>query len=253
MRTATVFFSLLVLLALSTTVYGQVDESLVLYLSFDEGAGGTAGDSSLYGFDGKITGAKWVNGKFGEALEFNGVGDFVVPDNPNLLLPDAGTLMAWANISTESGHASWPRIMIKANTNGGTDGYDFLFDRENAYAIRFCIGGVCTSYEAVETDSWHHVAVTYDGKTILVYLDGENVGEGAQAAAAIDTTGSDLQIGNGIAADRAYNGILDEIRIWSRALSEDEIEWNMNKGANEILSVEPRSKLASTWAEIKEK
>lgn len=240
-------FSLIPLLA-----YGAIDKTMVLALSFDDIIGNIAKDSSMYGLDAKVNGPKSVDGKFGKALEFNGSTDFVqVPDNPNLLLLDGGTLMVWAYIKTSSGHASWPRIMIKSNTNGGTNGYDFLFDRANGYAVRFCIGGACNSYTPVPTDSWHHIAVTFDGKEINVYVDGAKTGNLAQPGAAINTTGSPLNIGNGVAVDRPFQGMYDEIRIFDRALKQDEIKYQMARGIRDIVSVEHQYKLITTWSVIK--
>jgi hypothetical protein len=255
MKITGIFLSILVFLICSVIGYGAADETLVLALSFDDGQGNVAKDSSQYRFDGKISGGtKWVDGKFGKALEFDGDQGMVeVADEKELLLLDGGTLMAWVFIKTEKGHASWPRIAIKANTNGGTHGYDFLFDRANNYATRFCIGGVCNSYQPVETENWHHVAVTFDGKNIFVYTDGKEVGKGAQTGPAIDTSGSPLHIGNGVAIDRAFYGILDELRIWSRPLKKDEINWHKEWSSKEIFAVDVYSRTTTTWAEIKRK
>ena len=253
MRISGIFLSILMLLAWWTIGYGQVDETMVLCLSFDEGQGNVAKDSSQHGNDGKVEGAKWVDGKFGKALEFDGAGGnvVVVPDSPELLLLDGGTLMAWSYIMTEAGHASWPRIMIKAPDNGGTSaGYDFLFDRAAGYAVRFCVVA-CESHFPMETDSWHHVAVTFDNNTIKVYADGEQVGEIGQIGPVVDSSGFDLHIGNGAAFDRPYHGMHDEIRIFSRPLDRDEIRWQMERGTQEIVAVEPYAKAAITWAEVK--
>jgi len=252
MKITILLISALMILAWSLVAYGEIDKTMVLALSFDDISGNVTADSSLYGLNGKVNGPKLVVGKYGKALEFNGTTDFVqVDDDPNLLLLNGGTLMVWAFIKTTSGDASWPRIMIKSNINGGTNGYDFLFDRALGYAVRFCVGGACASYTAFATDSWHHVAVTFDGKEILVYVDGEKTGNLAQPGAAIDTKGSPLNIGNGVAVDRAYQGMLDEVRIWNRALKQDEIKFQMAKGTRDIIAVEPRLKLVGTWSAIK--
>jgi len=243
----------LILILWSVTAYGQPDPTMVLALSFDEIQGGMAKDSSSFGMDGDVNGAKSVAGKFGNGLEFDGAGvdAVVVADDPELLLLEGGTLMAWAFIMTEAGHADWNRIMIKAPDNGGTaGGYDFLFDRNLGYSIRFCVVA-CASHFPMESDSWHHVAVTFDGNTITIYADGENVSETPQPGPTIDSTGFDLHIGNGAAFDRAYNGILDEVRIWNRALDGDEIKEQMESSTMDIVAVEPVSKLATTWADIK--
>ena len=252
MKITILLISTLMVFVWSLVAYGEIDKTMVLALSFDDISGNVTADSSLYGLNGKVNGPKLAVGKYGKALEFNGTTDFVqVDDNPNLLLPGGGTLMVWAFIKTTSGNASWPRIMIKSNTNGGTNGYDFLFDRALSYSVRFCVGGACNSYTAVATDSWHHVAVTFDGKEILIYVDGEKTGNLAQPGAAIDTKGSPLNIGNGIAADRAYQGLLDEVRIWNRALKQDEIKFQMARGTRDIIAVDPRLKLVGTWSAIK--
>jgi hypothetical protein len=253
MKITGIFLSVLTLLIWSATGYGAIDESMVLCLSFDEGQGNVAKDSSQYGNDGSAEGTQWVAGKFGKALEFDGDGGdiVIVPDAPELLLLEGGTLMAWSYIMTESGHASWPRIIIKSADNGGTtNGYDFLFDRAGGYSIRFCVVA-CQSHFPMETDSWHHVAVAFDGSTIRVYADGENVSEIAQPGPTVDSTGFDLHIGNGAAADRPYHGIHDEIRVFDRPLEGEEIQWHMARGTREVVAVEPRSKLAITWADIK--
>lgn len=254
MKITMIVMSISMVFVLALSAYGEIDKTMVLALSFDSISGGFTPDSSFYGQKAKVNGAVLSAGKFGKALEFDGTDDIVtVEDNPNLLLLSGGTLMVWAFIKTDSGHASWPRIMIKSNTNGGTNGYDFLFDRALSYSIRFCVGGACNSYVATKTNEWHHIAVTFDGRNILIYQDGEEVGKLAQPGAAIDTSGSPLNIGNGIAADRAFQGLLDEVRIWNRPLTKDEVRFQMQRGINEILAVESYSKLAVTWSFIRNK
>lgn len=252
MKVNFVMFIIVLVFVCSTAVYGAIDKTMVLCLSFDEGSGNTAKDSSTYNNDGKIEGAKWVNGKFGRALEFDGgTNQVVVADSKSLLALNGGTLMAWVNIYTESGHASWPRMVIKSTINGGTEGYDLLLDRALSYSIRFCVGGECNSYVPVETKVWQHITVTYDNKMIYAFLDGKQIGEKAQLGPAKDTTGSKLVIGNGVAADRAYHGAIDEVRMFDRPLDENEIKYQMNRSTRDIIAVEPISKLATTWAEIK--
>jgi hypothetical protein len=251
MKIAKMFLSILMFLVWSSIGYGQ-DVKPVLALSFDDGQGNVARDSSENGFHGKVDGAKWVKGKFGKALEFDGVDDFVeVDDAPELRLLKGGTLMAWAFIKGEKGHPSWPRILIKSNTNGGTQGYDLLFDRANGYSVRFCVGGACNSYFPLELKKWYHVAATFDGKKIRIYVNGDEVGEQAQPGPSIDTAGLVMRIGNSPNGPRQFHGILDEIRIFPTALTKDDIVWHMERGAREVFPVDSRGKVTTTWAEIK--
>ena len=252
MRITGIFLSVLVLLALTTISYAQ-DESLVLALSFDEGQGGVAGDSSQYGFNGVINGPQWVNGKFGKALGFDGVDDLVeVADAPELRLMDGGTVMAWVNI-LGGGHASWPRLIHKSNTTGGTGpGYEILFDRGLGDAVRVCLGGECQSYVALDQETWYHVAMTFDGAMVKVYVNGEPGGEYAQLGPTIDSTDLSVFVGNSFNGERQFEGTIDEVRIWSSILSADEIIAQMDMATDEVLaSVAPHSKLAATWGQIK--
>ncbi|MBT5535247.1 LamG domain-containing protein, partial [Candidatus Poribacteria bacterium] len=159
--------------------------------------------------------------------------------------------MVWSFIETEAGHGSWPRIIIKASSNGGTTGMDLLFDRGLDYGIRFCIVDCDTIFSPVPTDTWVHVAVTYDGSDIVAYLDGEEVGTVPQRGAPLDTTGLDLHIGSGSAFDRPFDGKHDEVRIWDIALDAETVAWHMDTSSIEFLAVQPGGKSATTWAAVK--
>ncbi|MCX6013468.1 MAG: hypothetical protein NTV30_08710, partial [Chloroflexi bacterium] len=63
---------------------------------FDEGSGNKVKDSSKNGNDGKLTGTKWVDGKFGKALDFNGSSDYVeIPDSDSLDVTNSIAIVAW--------------------------------------------------------------------------------------------------------------------------------------------------------------
>jgi hypothetical protein len=252
MKIACILSSILLLLVFTTVAYGQ-DGSLVLALSFDEGQGEVAFDSSQYGFDGMIMGPQWVDGRFGSAMGFDGVDDFVeIADAPELRLLDGGTVMAWAYIMG-GGHGSWPRLIHKSNTTGGTGpGYEILFDRANGDAVRACLGGECQSYVPLDRETWYHIALTFDGTTIRVYVDGEPSGENVQLGPTIDSPDLSVIVGNSFNGERQFEGTIDEVRIWSRILDVGEIRSQMEMATNDVISsVEPHSKLASTWSHIK--
>ncbi|MBM3236363.1 hypothetical protein FJZ31_08700 [Candidatus Poribacteria bacterium] len=91
-----------------------LDDNVVLYLPFDEGKGQVAKDQSNLGNDGEIRNAKWVEGKYGSALEFNGKDAEVrVPDNKSFDLT-AITLEVWYNPGDEGVGAGWRVIINKA-------------------------------------------------------------------------------------------------------------------------------------------
>lgn len=252
MKIAGIFSSILLLLVCVTTVYGQ-DASLVLALSLDEGQGVVAADSSKYASKGDIKGPVWVNGKFGKALSFDGVDDFVsVADASELRILKGGTIMAWTYILA-GGHASWPRLIHKSNTTGGTGpGYEILFDRALSDSVRVCLGGECQTYTPTKRETWHHIAMTFDGAIVRVYVDGGTAAEKPQLAPMIDSPDMALILGNSFNAQRQFQGYIDEVRIWSRVLDINEINMQMNMKTSDVVSsVASHSKLTTTWAKIK--
>jgi len=252
MKILGILFSILMLLALTTVTYAQ-DKTLVLALSFDEGQGNVAGDSSQYKFNAAIKGPIWVNGKYGKALSFDGVDDTVeVADAPELRLLKGGTVMAWVYI-LGGGHASWPRLIHKSNTTGGTGpGYEILFDRALSDSVRVCLGGECQTYTPTKRETWHHIALTFDGKAVKVYVDGGAAAEKPQLGPVIDNSAMALVLGNSFNAQRQFQGNIDEVRIWARVMSIDEIKAQMNMTTNNVItSVAPHLKLSTVWAKVK--
>ncbi|MGB9594695.1 MAG: LamG domain-containing protein [Candidatus Poribacteria bacterium] len=252
----TFILSLVLVFTLYATVTYGLDESLVLALAFDENQGNESKDFSKYGFKATIEGPKWGVGKFGKALEFDGLDDFVkVADAPQLRLINGGTVMAWAYILS-GGHASWPRLIHKSNTTAGTGpGYEVLFDRANGDAVRVCLGSACVdSFVEMKLDreKWYHIAMTFDGAKIKVYVDANLVAERNQPGVLIDSTDIPIIIGNSFNAQRAFQGTIDEVRIWSRALKAYEIKAQMDVGIQGVISsIDPKSKITTTWAYLK--
>lgn len=245
--------TMIVLLGLlSLSAPGDVDETLVLCLSFDEGQGDTAYDSSRYGFHAKVSGATWVEGRFGKALRFDGQDDFVsVGDAPELRLLEGGTIMAWIYLEGQ-GTSVWPRIVAKELQTNSSGGYHMPIDWGGGRLLRFVIdGGKGNSVgDPLDLQKWYHVAVAFDGETVRFYINGERVAEIPQEKPLPDTE-AEMRIGNSPVGVRPFQGIIDEVRIWSRALSDEEIREQMNMSTRQLVAVDPRSKLPALWAELK--
>ncbi len=164
------------LIITSLSIANPAEDGLVAYWSFDEGTGKTAADATGNGHDGEFKGApKWVAGKFGTALEFDGVDDHVaVADNAALDIQENITLMAWFSPNDV---LTSRRLMVKNNSIfvifdfGNTNSIDFLVKPDNTFA------------ESKTTDwkvgEWYHFAGTFDGKTLKVYINGKLEGEKA--------------------------------------------------------------------------
>jgi hypothetical protein len=102
----------------------------------------------------------------------------------------------------------------------------------------------------IPLDTWTHAVATWDGKTMRLYKDGVEVGSVAKAGK-LDT---DAKVGATIgnqpdgAENRPFEGIIDEVGIWNRALTEAEIKTAMD---GDFLAVELDGKLTTTWARMK--
>jgi len=165
----------------------------------------------------------WVRGKFGSALQFDGSDDRVAISNDAVLNPtDTITLEAWTNFSGTGGlqniltNGAWNRS-LRAGGSGYFNPDIFLF--------QLTTGGsdhTLTSNKISAWGDWHHVAGTYDGATMKIYVDGRLAGQ-EDASGSIVAATADTYIGAESGLGYYYNGAIDEPRIYSRALSDAEI------------------------------
>jgi chitodextrinase len=198
---------------------------LVAAFGFGEGSGSSVSDSSGNGNNGTVANTTWTaNGKFGSALVFNGTNAKVtIPDSASLHLTNALTLEAWVNPA--AGTAAWRDVLYK-----GDDNY-FL---EGAYPGGGPAGGVtaggggafAAGPAALPAGSWSHIAVTYDGATVRLYVNGVQAASQARTGTLASST-NPLQIGGDGLYGQYFNGTIDEARVYSTALSAAQIQTDM--------------------------
>ena len=250
--------SFLFLVSLSFVILPQVMaldiDGLVGAWLMDDGTGDVVTDSSGNGLDGKIAkgNPEWVKGKFGGAMEFGGADMVTVADNAALDLKSF-TLAAWINIPKISG--PWQIIASKEARNPTGRNYG-IFGHINDGVIHysFTTGG-WKSYNAktnVTDGSWHHVAATYAKPDFKLYIDGEVDAEEAPDAYP-ETNDSPLFIGGCDIGGYWMTGAIDEVALYDRALSKEEIAELMEVGMASVTPVEPAGKLVTTWSQIKAK
>jgi len=203
------------------------DLSQVLYLPFDWDDGSYARDRSGYNNHGTIYGAAGVGGKIGMALTFDGVDDYVeVADDPTLDIVDAITVGAWVKLAV-SPDGTWRTLVRKDDAYGLeiSDGNKFDFHPHTAGSWRFC-----PSTTTPVKDRWYHVAGTYDKNlpsgNIKIYVNGVKENE-VDETRDIDVVVHALRLATTIVGLQRYNGVIDEVRIYNRALSQDEIRMLM--------------------------
>jgi hypothetical protein len=220
---------------------------LVLYLTFDEGSGNIVYDYSGNGNNGVLYNGSnvcsnppnsgcptWVDGKFGKALSFDGIDDYVeIPDSASLRVPDPSvTVSVWVNRFSHD--ANYEGIITKWEQVGNFKG--FLMQSMVDGSIRFLIGNGPTHSRAtaVITDNeWVHLLGTYDGSTIKLFKNGVLVSSVSFGGGTYTT--NPVEIGRRIHGATAYfNGLIDEVRIFNRALSEEEIKFLYQEGLKKL-------------------
>jgi len=236
--------------------YARIDlETCVGAWLFDEGSGNVAKDSSGKCKDGKINGATWVSGKFGKALSFNGTSDYVeVPDIPGLNPKKAMSMGCWVYIK---GNAGQHRDII--SKDGESAERQYLITASNINKFRAHIwtsDGVAHYFDgetSVELETWYHIAQTYDGSVLKLYVNGKEDGS-ISFSGDIIVTSQPVRIGGGAnlgALPYHTPGIIDEVVIFNAALEKEDIQTLMNEGLSGVLAVSPTGKLATTWSSIK--
>ena len=201
------------------------DPDLAAYWKFDEGSGTTAYDSSGNGNDGVFNGnPQWVAGKYGGALEFDG-DDYVNCGNgDSLQIQDEITITFWFQVEAFSN--TWEAFLAKSDTAYRASRSAGTGNATHMGASGSSVGGGNGWFDAtvIVTDGqWHHWAGVYDGTEGRIYIDGV-LDTASPGTGQINIVSNDLYIGeNSGATGRFLHGLMDEVRIYSRALTDDEI------------------------------
>jgi hypothetical protein len=203
------------------------EAGLVAAYGFNEGSGPLVTDTSGHGHTGTISGATWTTqGKFGPALAFDGLNDWVtITAAPALDLTTGMTLAAWVYPTTTSGVRD---ILLKEGPT--VDIYNlYAYNGQGRPEANVFVGG--SNRTAVGTELlanvWTHVAGTYDGSTLRLFLNGVQVASTARSGAMAPGPGP-LRIGGNSLWGEYFQGRLDEVRIYDRALTAAEIQAAMN-------------------------
>ena len=215
---------------------------IVGWWQFDEGSGITAADSSGNSNDGTLNGnPQWVAGKIGGALDFDGSADFVnVPDDSSLDFLDGTTatftVEFWfktTGVGTGTAFMGGPAILDRRTQ--GLTAVQFHFMIDSAGKLRFCVCDDDDSTRAnivsttiINDGFWHHAAGVRDGTSNWeLYVDGNLEASSSTTVTASDgywlTFGARRTDSAGITSH--FNGKIDDICIYDRSLSQEEIAW----------------------------
>ncbi len=224
-----------VLASTSTTARGVLitreDPNLVGYWPLNEGTGSLSRDHSGFGSDGVLQGnAAWVSGVDGSALDLDGTGDYVArparpqpghhrTDHPGHV-GQAGT--AGDSGSDQEGHRRHGRrVRTGAGDQGPSTGKPFVRFNQATSGDTFRLDALNTY--PFDGNTWFHLAATYDGTVMRLYVNGVLQGEKPGPTAIASNT-----LGVGIGAQpsdglRGLMGQLDDVRIYNRALTATQI------------------------------
>ena len=206
----------------------------------DENEGAVAHDAAGE-HDGTIDGANWTTGKFGSALDFDSAEDdcVSVPDSPELQLLEDFTLEAWVRpegtvksdpifFKEAEGFFSYS-VGLGLGSNGKLEAY--IGDEGEGYAL-------AVSPSPLSANTWAHVALTYDGSFMRLYLNGSLVDTTGTSQGNVPSTGP-MEIGCADAFNEFFNGQIDEVRVYERALAQSEVEEDRASAIETPLSVSP--------------
>ena len=200
---------------------------LVAAYGFDEGTGVQAADASGQGNVGTLGGATWTqSGKFGSALSFDGASSWVtVADTQTLRLTGGFTVEAWVNPSANTG---WRSVVLKESSNGlGYALYALNNASRPAGYVHTNSDIEVTGTAALPLNTWTHLALTFDGSTERLFVNGAQVRTAAVSGSMASAAGP-LRFGGNSVWGEYFRGLIDEVRIYNRALAASEIQTDMS-------------------------
>jgi 1,4-alpha-glucan branching enzyme len=206
--------------ACATSVPATGATNLLAYWTFNEGAGTTASDSSGNINTGIVSNSpSWTSGMFGSAIHFSGQAQVAVSNSASLNPVNGITLSALVNPDNWS---NFPRILEKGSSSNQ---YSLFVNPSGQLA--FALSGVANGTLVTTPPSvgnWHHVAGTYDGSLISLYVDGQIVTQ-QTASGQMPLTVDPLAIGfrPGGNLFNYFQGIIDDVRIYGSALTSNQI------------------------------
>jgi hypothetical protein len=216
----------IVILTLTLPALGQ---NLVVHYKLDETSGTLVSDASGNGLDAQtMGGTSWMPGFLGGGLDLDDSknGHIAALHDP---LHDVAqlTIAAWINIDV---HQNYDGVLTKGTTVSpyslmlATPNDRFKFQANNFNPPNGTSGGIYESIGVLTMDQWHHIAVTFDGQEVRLYLDGALDSVYNASGVILGTTSEDLILGGDFpGGDEYFDGTLDDVRLYDGALSAGDI------------------------------
>lgn len=213
---------------------------LVGYWSFEDGSGSVATDFSGNGNDGTLQGdPQWTSGRLGTALDFDGSDDYVETNSELSALRSKATLTFWIKTSqsTDNGSA-WEQPGVTGIEIGGGDDDIFwgIIDPNGHIGIQKGNGNYIDTTSAINDNEWHFIALFWDATTgeAKVYRDGNLDASGTTDSGTVTNTFRSIGRVENTEATPDFNGKIDEVRIYNRALAASEVRDLYQSGLSKV-------------------
>jgi hypothetical protein len=232
--------------------YAKIDpKTFIGAWLFDEGKGDTVKDWSENGNDGKISGAKWIDGKFGKALEFDGATSKIdIPDSDNLNGLNEITILSWVYLRRAVTSGTWNSL---AGKNPYSNGYLMWIELPQEPCGLVYAGGARfddRSGVSLDLKKWYHLAFTRNVKgEMKFYIDGVLTKVATSTAGPISTIPGPLAIGG--QSPQILDGFIDEVIMFNTALTENDVNAIMKNGLERANDVSSADKLTTSWGKAK--
>ena len=222
------------------------DKDLLLYLPLND----DTDDYSTYKNNGSIVGtAKFVQGKIGKALEFTATGEVKCP---YIELNDKSfTICMWINPKLEG--AAEQCVFSQTQVNATNTSMHYRIYTNSTVRMGFYSNDLDAA-GAVKAGQWVHIAFWLDVKNTSrkIYIDGVEVAKDAgKSGIFYKGNAGDTMIGSWGASGQKFNGTIDEVQVWNKPLTEDEIKQSMQDLMKLGAAVDKLDKLVNTWGRIK--
>ncbi len=171
--------------------------------------------------------------QFGHALDFDGTDDMIKTD---FVMPATSAFSVEMWIYPRA--TTYKRLISNYNSSGngvaGTIVLDTYNATNNGKAFRFFITGSATAQvstaNVLTLNQWNHVAAVFDNGTMITFVNGFEAGVGSAGFSTLQSAGVELNIAEDFISTSAeyFNGMIDDVRVWNKAITQDEIMANMN-------------------------
>jgi hypothetical protein len=215
------------ILTISNSSFSINTSGLVGYWRLEEGSGSTAKDSSGYGNDGILyNNPTWLEGMFGSALSFNGSNYVEIPNSSVFNITEEMSVETWFYAEQNQPTGGSNQIVQRLDWSNNK-GFFLREGNQSNHIVAFYVANgthwVSVSY-SVSPGKWYHVVGSVKSNDkIKLYVNGSLVAEYPFVGNIVQETNKNIRIGYEDSG-AAFNGTIDEVKIWNRSLTQDEIK-----------------------------